>query len=136
MIFYFCYFVGNEYESPWDLESEIIQVMKKVQSNPTSPLAQGSQAQLTQKSTVDVSAQNPKYPDHNRYHHSTSRESRKVERSETKVDYSKQSKLSPNGTQENMIPHKVRHPNVHRQSSTSSINAPSSSSVLVEGEWR
>lgn len=129
---------GNEYESPWDLEAEISQVAKQMQSNPTSPLASNTHSLSSQKSTVDVTASHPtKHQDSLRLH--PHQPQKKVERSETKVDYSKQTKLiSPSGTKDGMMSaHRVRQPNVHRQSSTSSMVAvPSTSSVLVEGEWR
>ena len=146
-------FPGNEYESPWDLEAEINQVAKQMQSSPVSPLTSNTHSLSSQKSTVDVTSAHSNKPQDSlqRLHHQQSL--KKVERSETKIDYSKQSKLiSPSSTGSRdisgsgsssggmMSAHKVRQPHVHRQSSTSSMTgsmaAPSTSSVLVEGEWR
>lgn len=135
---YLLWFAGNEYESPWDLESEIIQVVRQMKSGPTSPLATNTHNQAGQKSTVEVSQSGTNTTDPTLVT-TTGRETKKVERSETKIDYSKHTKLSPSASsaRDHVAPHRVKQPNVQRQFSSSSImSVPTSSSVLVEGEWR
>ena len=111
---------GNEYESPWDLESEINQVVKQMQ-NPVSPLALSS----THSSKLEHAESPP------------SRGS-SMKRSEPvlghKVDYDSMSGPS----------HRIKQPSVHRQGSAASrketsppqVNKLGSGRVLVEGEWR
>lgn len=135
---------GNEYESPWDLESEIIEVVKQMK-NPSTPLAIATSTQSLHghksvhnespsplsSSTHPVTSPKP-YPTH-------SPKSPPV--TGLKVDYDTR----------NSVSHKVRQPTVQRQASSKSTAASSSAasaarlpnhistgvkSVLVEGEWR
>ncbi|XP_067932209.1 serine-rich adhesin for platelets-like isoform X3 [Watersipora subatra] len=104
---------GNEYDSPWDLQTELIQVAKQMHS--PSPLVTNSNSSLVSQRSPTSDSTLVASP--------TSAAELTLGH---KVDYSSMRSS-----------HKVKQPHVHRQTSRKAAPPASVANVvLVEGEWR